>query len=178
MLAGEKGLGPRPPVDRLKVFAPGEEESLPRRRSIGPPPRRYPKMRALLSNPDLVPEGSAPLPEPKPPPVPGTFIPSPPPPSPSPEPGKLDGMLALMADGLFIGEGPEGATEVRVTLKDEFFEGTELRISIEEGRLSAVLVPPTRDVYWQLGGEASRLRERLERKGLRVSELRVEEPQH
>ena len=85
-------------------------------------------------------------------------------------------MLALMADGLLVGEGDDGSTEIRVTLRDEFFAVTELRISIQEGRISAVLVPPNRQVYWQLGGEADQLRNRLESRGLRVSELSVQEP--
>ena len=82
-----------------------------------------------------------------------------------------------MADGLFMGSGPEGATEIRITLKDELFEGTELRISLDDGKIAATLVPPSREVYWQLGGEAHRLRDRLEERGLRVSELKVLEPE-
>jgi hypothetical protein len=139
-------------------------------------PRRYPRMRALLSNPDLVPEGSAPLPAPRPPPVPGTFIPHPPPRPARAEPTDLDQMLALMADGLFIGESEAGATEIRVTLKDEFFAGTELRIALDAGEISATLLPPSREVYWQLGGEAGQLRLRLEERGLRVTRLDVVEP--
>lgn len=141
------------------------------------PTRHYPKMRALLAQPERVPEGMDPLPEPRPPPVPGTFIPNPPPPPPRPEPGELDALLALMADGLFIGEGEGGSTEVRVTLRDEFFCGTELRIGLDDGQVSALLVPPTREIYWQLGGETHLLRDRLERRGLRVAELKVAEPE-
>lgn len=139
-------------------------------------PRRYPLFRARLQNPELVPEGSEAIPEPLPPPVPGTFIPRPPPPPPRTEPTELDAMLALMADGLFIREGEDGATEIRVTLRDEYFAGTELRIALEGGQIRATLVPPSREVYWQLGGEAHQLRDRLEQRGLRVSELTVVEP--
>lgn len=139
-------------------------------------PRRYPRMRSLLKNPELVPEGSDPLPEPRAPPVPGTFIPRWPPLPPRPDPAELDPLLALMADGLLIGRGEGGATEVRVTLKDEFFAGTELRISVADKKVAATLVPPTREIYWQLSGEAGELRARLEARGLRVAELAVLEP--
>lgn len=178
------GIGVPGPTAALEPEAPPSPPELRLKRRRKPPveapgrsiPRRYPKLRGLLSNPTLVPEGSDPLPEPVPPPVPGTFIPNPPPPPPKAEPTDLDGMLALMADGLFIREGDDGATEIRVTLRDEFFAGTELRIELEDGRIKATLVPPSRDVYWQLGGEAHQLRDRLEQRGLRVAELRVLEP--
>ena len=140
------------------------------------PPRLYPKMRALLADPSLVVEGSDPLPEPLPPPVPGTFIANPPPRPPRAAAGDLDGMLSLMAEGLLIGEGPDGSTEIRISLKDEFFAGTELRIRLDDGRIAAALYPPSREVYWQLGGEAGELRARLEARGLRVQSLEVIEP--
>ena len=140
------------------------------------PPRRYPKMRALLGKPDEVPEGDEPFDEPKPPPVPGTFIPNPPPSVPRASSGDLDAMLALMADGLTLGQSADGATEVRVTLRDEYFAGTELRIAMDAGEVSATLIPPSRDVYWQLDGEVGALRDRLQERGLRVARLNIEEP--
>ncbi len=139
-------------------------------------PRRYPKMLALLKNPDDVPLGNeAPAPEPMPQ-VPGTFFPAARPPRPQPAPADLDGLLATMAEGLLIGETPEGHTEVRVTLKDEFFAGTELRITLGAGSLTAVLVPPDREIYWQLAGNVDALRERLTDRGLSVTEIKVADP--
>ncbi|MEL6184651.1 MAG: flagellar hook-length control protein FliK [Myxococcota bacterium] len=176
--------GPWVPRSESFTAQPAPEVRMERRmraRADAPPQptshsRRYPRFRALLRHPERVPDGSEPIPEPRPPPVPGTFIPNPPPPPPRTEPTELDAMLALMADGLFIREGEDGATEVRVTLRDEYFAGTELRIGLEAGRVRATLVPPSREVYWQLSGEAHQLRDRLEQRGLRVSELSVLEP--
>lgn len=155
-------------------------ERTPPTPSQSPPPhgRRYEKMRALLKNPDRVPHGSAS--KPKPPPVPGTFIPAgkrekEPPPAPS-SPADLDEMLATMAEGLLIGSDASGQTEVRVTLRDEFFAGTELRITLGEGGVSATLVPPDRMTYLTLNGNIDELRMRLESRGLRVSKIRVSEP--
>lgn len=114
------------------------------------------------------------------PPVPGTFFPAvrrerDRPIAPQ-DPADLDEMLATMADGLLIGESPNGGTEVRVTLRDEFFAGTELRIQMNDGRVRAVLVPPDRGTYLTLNGNIDDLRLRLEARGLHVEELRVAEP--
>lgn len=148
-----------------------------------PPPKRtkkierhYPKMRALLMNPDVVPEGNEPPFEPPKPPVPGTFFPAAREPLAQPAPADLDGLLATMAEGLLIGETAEGHTEVRVTLKDEFFAGTELRITLGDGAVTAVLVPPDREVYWQLAGNIDALRDRLTGRGLSVTDIRVADP--
>ncbi len=141
------------------------------------PERRYPKMMGLLKNSDAVPYGIAPEREPPPPPVPGTFFPAPRPPLfERPAPADLDELLATMAEGLLIGETPDGGTEVRVTLRDEFFAGTELRIRVVGGEVSAQLMPPDRDIYWQLNGNLDELRERLADRGLTVAELTVLEP--
>lgn len=144
------------------------------------PARKYPKMRALLNNPEKVPYGSAAPAKPKPPPVPGTFIPASkkerPPPVVESAPGDLDEMLATMAEGLLIGEDATGHTEVRVTLRDEFFAGTELRITLGEDGISAILVPPDRMTYMTLNGNIDDLRLRLESRGLRVSKIKVSEP--
>lgn len=92
------------------------------------------------------------------------------------EPADLDEMLVAMADGLLVGEDESGHAEVRVTLRDEFFAGTELRITAGGGRVRAVLVPPDRSTYLELNGNIDELRERLEARGLKVEELRVREP--
>lgn len=146
-----------------------------------PATRRYRLMRSLLKNPEKIPYGSAPISKPKPPPVPGTFIPagkqrekeSGPL---SASPADLDEMLATMAEGLLIGEDASGHTEVRVTLRDEFFAGTELRIKLGDGGVSALLVPPDRSTYLTLNGNIDDLRIRLEARGLRVTQIRVAEP--
>jgi hypothetical protein len=144
------------------------------------PARKYPKMRALLRNPEKVPHGSTPPSKPKPPPVPGTFIPASKREREKPvvdsAPGDLDEMLATMAEGLLIGEDATGHTEVRVTLRDEFFAGTELRITLGEDGVTAILVPPDRMTYMMLNGNVDDLRVRLESRGLRVSKVKVAEP--
>src|SRR5262249_33785066 len=109
----------------------GERALVPARRPNSHPPeppspeRAYPRMRALLKNPDEVPYGfEEPQKSRPPPPVPGTFIPSPrrreieKKPSPAAQSQDLDEMLATMAEGLLIGEDASGHTEVRVTLRD------------------------------------------------------------
>jgi hypothetical protein len=162
----------------------GSDRALVPRKPSGPGEpdhgRRYPKMRALLKNPDRVPHGSEPLARPKPRAVPGTFFPAPrkekEPPIGSATPADLDEMLVAMAEGLLIGEDAAGHTEVRVTLRDEFFAGTELRITAGEGKVRAVLLPPDRSTYLELNGNIDELRLRLEARGLRVEELRVAEP--
>jgi hypothetical protein len=145
--------------------------------SAAPPAgRHYPRMRALLQDPDAVPYGITPPTEPPPPPVPGTFFPAAPAPPERPRAADLDNLLLTMAEGLLIGEGPDGGTEVRVTLRDEFFAGTELRIGLGGGSITATLVPPDRPTYWALSGNVAELESRLLERGLRVQEVRVLEP--
>ena len=141
--------------------------------------RRYPKMLALLEDADQVPLGSEPLPEARPPPVPGTFFPTPRQPvrEPAGEGPSVDDMLTAMAEGLLVGGDGQGSSEVVVTLRDEYFRGTELRVGFEEGgQVSARLLPPDRDTYRQLSSELHRLEARLLERGLRVGSLQVEEP--
>lgn len=138
--------------------------------------RHYPKARALLADPDSVPYGIAPPTEPPAPPVPGTFFPMRPEPTGQPSALDLDRLLLTMAEGLLVGEDGDGGTEIRVTLRDEFFAGTELRISIADGRVHATLVPPDRDIYWQLNGHVGDLESRLSERGLRVQGIEVLEP--
>ncbi|MCB9653628.1 MAG: flagellar hook-length control protein FliK [Deltaproteobacteria bacterium] len=113
----------------------------------------------------------------RPAPVPGTFFPAPRRPLRPPEPAAdLDGLLSLMADGLLFGDDGEGNTQIRVTLKDEFFAGTELWIRVGAGRISATLIPPDRETYFLLNGQLDGLRDRLGARGLVVEELSVEHP--
>lgn len=167
---------PQPPAR-----APQTREVVPPDPAVtSPGERRYPKMRALLANPDQVPHGSAPPKRTRAPAVPGTFFPAQRreavPARPRGHPADLDEMLSTMAEGLLIGEDASGQTEVRVTLRDEFFAGTELRIVAGRGRVRAVLVPPDRSTYLTLNGNLDELRQRLEARGLQIEELRVAEP--
>lgn len=162
------------PVTVQRRVHPGGSSTSSHRAPRPPSPdRAYPKMRALLGDPHTVPYGNS---APRPPPVPGTFFPAPRAPLPKPAPTDLDTLLQTMADGLMIGESPTGHTEVRVTLKDEFFAGTELRIQVGEGEVEATLLPPDREIYWQLNANADALRSRLEERGLRVTKVTVVEP--
>ncbi|MFO0722185.1 MAG: hypothetical protein U1E65_00290 [Myxococcota bacterium] len=88
---------------------------------------------------------------------------------------KVDGLLEEMAEGLFVG-GDGQQNEMRVTLGEDFFGGTELRISRGPDGVTAVLLPPDRDSYRLLSSELPRLRAQLEQRGLRVQKLKVEEP--
>jgi hypothetical protein len=90
--------------------------------------------------------------------------------------GELDGMLEEMAQGLLVG-GPGGQlSEMRVTLRDEFFRGTELIIAVAPEGVTARFLPPDRETYRNLSSELGRLRAHLEEKGLRVARLEVDEP--
>jgi hypothetical protein len=159
---------------RAEVPSPPAMPSRPDRPASSlPPERRYPKMRALLADPDAA--LGAPL-RARAQPVPGTFFPAARPPPERPAPADLDQLLATMAEGLLVGETPSGETEVRVTLRDEFFAGTELRIVAGAGNIRARLVPPDRSTYWSLNGNLHELEQRLLGRGLRVTELEVVEP--
>ena len=137
--------------------------------------RTYPRMLALLQDQTVARRPSKIAPD-TPPPVPGTFFPAPREPMEQPVPTDLDQMLLTMAEGLMIGETAEGHTEIRVTLKDEFFAGTELRIVTVDGKVRAVLVPPDRDVYWQLNASLNDLKERLSGRGLEVEHIELLDP--
>ena len=144
------------------------------RRSTGGP-RRYPQMLALLEDQSVARRPGR-VTVAAPPPVPGTFFPAPREPMEHPEPTDLDQMLLTMAEGLLIGESPDGGTEVRVTLKDEFFAGTELRISTGGGKVRAVLVPPDRHVYRELNASLDELKRRLTGRGLDVEDIELVDP--
>ncbi len=88
----------------------------------------------------------------------------------------MDDMLEEMAEGLLVGGDGAGMSEIRVTLGEEFFGGTELRIQRNADGVTAILRPPDRETYRVLAAELPRLRVHLEERGLRVSNLRVEEP--
>lgn len=161
--------------------APPQTVGEMRRRAPPRPPgkaqtRHYPQMRALLQDPDSVPYGIEPPIAAGKPAVPGTFFPTPRGPDERPQAVDLDNLLLTMAEGLLIGEMPDGGTEVRVTLKDEFFAGTELRIGVGAGEVTATLVPPDRPTYWSLSGNVHELENRLSERGLRVKTLQVLEP--
>jgi hypothetical protein len=85
-------------------------------------------------------------------------------------------MLEAMAEGLLVGSDGQGGSEMHVTLRDEFFRGTELRIAVEGGEVRAQLIPQDRDTYRLLSSEIHRLRASLEEKGLRIGVLEVVEP--
>lgn len=137
--------------------------------------RRYPKMLALLSNSARVEMGSAPIQPPKPPPVPGTFFPVAKVPSNADRPD-MDKLLAAMADGLLVGGDDNGSSQIIITLRDDFFRGTELHVSLADGSIAAKLVPPDIETYRTLDAEMDRLRGRLAERGLRVASLCVERP--
>lgn len=166
------------PAKRSRPPQPATEPEVPVYRApvaqAAPTRRRYPKMLALLSNPGAVPYGDAP---PKPPAVPGTFFPvKPAREAKIEEAPDVDVLLQAMAEGLFVGGDSAGSSEIMITLRDEFFQGTQLRVGITEGGIEARLIPPDRGTYRHLCAELHRLESRLESRGLKVKKLRVEEP--
>ena len=141
-----------------------------------PSPRKYPKMLALLQEPQEV-QLALPVTEPAPP-VPGTFFPTKKKPELVPDDGPpdMDGLLSAMADGLLVGEGPDGSSQIMVTLSDEFFRGTELRVGIDSSGVTALLLPPDYEVYRHLSSEIHRLEDRLRKRGLNVTKVTVKKP--
>ena len=52
----------------------------------------------------------------------------------------------------------------------------ELRITLGDSALRAILVPPDREVYWQLNSNVEELKSRLVERGLSVEEVQVADP--
>lgn len=150
----------------------GREPSRPRP-SGARPVRDYPVLKGLVHNADAVGgEDRATSTA-----VPRAFVRA----GPAHEPrssarADVDDMLHEMAEGLLVGGDGAGTSEIRVTLGEEFFGGTELRIQRNADGVTAILRPPDRETYRVLAAELPRLRVHLEERGLRVSNLRVEEP--
>lgn len=140
-------------------------------------PREYPVMRGLLRDPEALPEGSPDRPSSV---EARAFIRSSPPRPPPREKASraaLDGMLEQMAEGLLVGGSGDALSEMRVTLRDEFFRGTELRIAVGLEGVTARFIPPDRDTYRHLSSELPRLRSHLADRGLKVGKLEVDEPE-
>ncbi len=89
---------------------------------------------------------------------------------------RLDDMLRATAEGLLVGEGSHGQPEIRVSLRDEFFGGAELRVSQESRGILAVLVPPDWKTYHELRAHEPELQERLAERGLPGAIIRVDKP--
>lgn len=141
-----------------------------------PPERSYPKMRALLSDPDSVPYGSEPLARAVPPPGARAFFRAPiKPRARTTTEEQIDSMLEEMAESLLVG-GTGAGLEFRITLKDDFFAGTELRIYMEDLEIRASFAPPDYATFRQLSKEVDRLRSHLEQLGLRVGRIEVKNP--
>jgi hypothetical protein len=163
---------PRPRAPSSSGRRPLPRESSRPRAGGARPVRDYPVLRGLVHDPDAHLEERATSTA-----VPRAFVRA----GPASEPrssarADVDGMLEEMAEGLLVGGDGAGTSEIRVTLGEEFFGGTELRIQRNADGVTAILRPPDRETYRILAGELPRLRVHLEERGLRVSNLRVEEP--
>ena len=112
------------------------------------------------------------------PPVPGTFFPTSSKKDLVPESGPpdMEGLLSTMAEGVLLGGSSDGSSHMMITLNDEYFRGTELRISIESTGVKAHLIPPDYEVYRHLSSELPRLEQRLLARGLTVNEVSVLKP--
>ena len=168
------GTDPRPPRSGSSPGRrPLSREGSRSRGGLAPPPskpvRDYPVLRGLVEDAGrFLPvhsEDKSPVKAPV----------RPPPRREEPASKKVDGLLEEMADGLLVG-GDGQSSEMRVTLGEDFFGGTELRISRGPDGVTAILLPPDRDSYRLLSSELPRLRAQLEQRGLRVQKLKVEEP--
>jgi hypothetical protein len=136
------------------------------------PVRDYPVLRGLVRNPDAAAVEERPLSTT----TPRAFVRAGAVAEPRSARAEVDELLGEMAEGLLVGGDGAGTSEIRVTLGEEFFGGTELRIQRSADGVTAILRPPDRDTYRILAAELPRLRVHLEERGLRVSNLRVEEP--
>ncbi|MEE2902250.1 MAG: flagellar hook-length control protein FliK [Myxococcota bacterium] len=139
--------------------------------------REYPLMMSLLQDPsEIQSKGTSNISSS--PPVPGTFFPTSSKKELVPESGPpdMEGLLSTMAEGVLVGGSSDGSSHMMITLNDEYFRGTELRISIESNGVKAHLIPPDYEVYRHLSSELPRLEERLLARGLTVNEVSVLKP--
>ena len=84
-----------------------------------------------------------------------------------------DKLLAHAQKARIIAE-PTGATAFEVSINDEVFQDLICRIMFHEGQIIAVFKASDKNACRLLEAEAGRLRNRLEAKGMRVAEVRVE----
>lgn len=161
------------PVDPEPAGAPklAKPVTRPKRRLRLPDsgPRRYPNMLALLDVEVVTQRPPQPMHRRV---APVAKAPDPP----EGAPVELDRMLEIMAEGLLIGETQEGHTQVRITLKDDFFSGTELQMVSMDGWLKASLLPPDLSTYYELNARIDELKTRLVDKGLRVEDIELLRP--
>ena len=149
------------------------QEQRPNRRAK----REYPMMMSLLQDPPVT-GGEQVSDVPSSPPVPGTFFPTSSKKELVPESGPpdMEGLLSTMAEGVLLGGSSDGSSHMMITLNDEYFRGTELRISMEVTGVKAHLIPPDYEVYRHLSSELPRLEQRLLARGLTVNEVSVLKP--
>ena len=84
-----------------------------------------------------------------------------------------DKLLAHAQKARIIAE-PSGATAFEVSINDEVFQDLTCRIMFHEGQIIAVFKASDKNACRLLEAEAGRLRNRLEAKGMKVAEVRVE----
>jgi hypothetical protein len=84
-----------------------------------------------------------------------------------------DKLLAHAKKARIITE-PTGATAFEVTINDKVFSDLTCRIILHEGQVVAVFKASDKNACRLLEAEAGRLRNRLEAKGMKVAEVRVE----
>jgi hypothetical protein len=139
------------------------------------PERQYPAFLELIGEGRDSGDLSAALPVQPPAPVPGTFFPAPRVPRERSDRG-VERMLATMAKGLSIGGDDDGRRDIWITLSDDHFAGTELRISNIHGQIHAEICPTDRDGYFALSSRVDELRDRLRSRGLSVAAVVVKKP--
>ena|GEM_PF-6484046 len=150
---------------------------LDQRSTLGEAKREYPLMMSLLQDSSEIESGRTSNISSSPP-VPGTFFPTSSKKELVPETGPpdIEGLLSTMAEGVLLGGSSDGSSHMMITLNDEYFRGTELRISIESNGVKAHLIPPDYEVYRHLSSELPRLEQRLLARGLTVNDVSVLKP--
>ncbi len=82
--------------------------------------------------------------------------------------------LETLADSGFLSANPDGTASFEIAFNDDVFSELACRISIKDGAVIATFLVGDVNTRRLLEAEAGRLRARLEQRGLRVSEVRVE----
>ncbi|MBI2375404.1 MAG: flagellar hook-length control protein FliK [Deltaproteobacteria bacterium] len=101
-----------------------------------------------------------------------TFFPRRPP----PRARRVEPLVESMAEGVLVGVGADGGQEIRVELSDEFLGGTEVRISVRAGIVSAFFQSANAAAFEVLARERDRLEALLLAKGLRVDRIEISRP--
>jgi flagellar hook-length control protein FliK len=83
-------------------------------------------------------------------------------------------LLESAADSAMLRTEPDGTTSFDIAFSDELLSDVACRVTVAGGRVVAIFRVKDDNTRRLLEAEAGRLRVRLEERGLRVEEVRVE----